>query len=148
MDPAATLRSERTLPHPPEAIVAAFADPTRLATWWGPAGFTNSFEVFEFRPGGAWIFVMHGPDGQNYPNRCEFLVTDADRIVIRHVVAPLFTLTVRLQAVAGGTRLTWAQAFDDPAVADALRAICEPANEQNLDRLAAVLSAPKPSQGA
>ncbi|HMW22618.1 MAG TPA: SRPBCC domain-containing protein [Burkholderiaceae bacterium] len=142
MDSTATLRSERVLPHPPEAIVAAFADPTRLAAWWGPAGFTNSFEVFEFRPGGAWVFVMHGPDGQDYPNRCEFLVTDADRIVIRHSVAPLFTLTVRLQAVAGGTRLTWLQAFDDPTVADALRAICEPANQQNLDRLAAVLNAP------
>jgi uncharacterized protein YndB with AHSA1/START domain len=143
MDPTATLRSDRVLPHPPEAVVAAFADPLRLAAWWGPAGFTNTFEVFEFRPGGAWVFVMHGPDGQDYPNRCEFQVTDADRIVIRHSVAPLFTLTVRLQAVAGGTRLDWQQAFDDPAVAASLRAFCEPANEQNLDRLAAVLSAPQ-----
>jgi uncharacterized protein YndB with AHSA1/START domain len=148
MDPAATLRTERFLPHPPEAIVAAFADPARLASWWGPAGFSNTFEVFEFRPGGRWDFVMHGPDGRDYPNRAEFQVTEADRIVIRHVNAPLFTLTVRLHPAAGGTRLEWQQAFDDPAVAEALRPICEPANEQNLDRLGALLSVPLSAPGA
>lgn len=148
MDPAATLRTERVLPHPPEAIVAAFADPAKLAVWWGPAGFRNTFEVFEFRPGGRWVFVMHGPDGQDYPNRAEFQVTEADRIVIRHVNAPLFTLTVGLQAADGGTRLTWQQAFEDPAVAEALRPICEPSNEQNLDRLGALLGAPLSAPGA
>ncbi len=136
---SSTLRTQRFLPHPPEAILQAFAQPERLAAWWGPAGFTNTFEVFEFRPGGRWEFVMHGPDGQNYPNRAQFQVLDSDRIVIRHVNAPLFTLTVHLRSADGGTQLEWLQAFDDPKVADAVRAICEPANEQNLDRLAALL---------
>ncbi|MBP7522903.1 MAG: SRPBCC domain-containing protein [Leptothrix sp. (in: Bacteria)] len=141
MDPLTPLRTERFLPHPPQAIFQAFAHPEQLALWWGPAGFRNTFELFEFHPGGRWEFVMHGPDGQDYPNRARFEVLEADRIVIRHVNAPHFTLTVQLQPADGGTQLEWLQAFDDPQVAAAVRAICEPANEQNLDRLAALLSA-------
>ena len=33
----------------------------------------------------------------------------------------------------------WTQVFDDPAVAKTVRPIVEPANEQNLDRLAAAV---------
>lgn len=141
MTSAATLRTQRFLPHPPEALFQAFAQPERLALWWGPAGFRNTFDLFEFHPGGRWEFVMHGPDGRDHPNRAQFQVLEADRIVIRHVNAPHFTLTVHLQPVDGGTQLEWLQAFDDPQVADAVRAICEPANEENLDRLAVLLSA-------
>ena len=48
--------------------IDAFSDPVRLARWWGPAGFTNTFTICEFKPGGQWSFTMHGPDGTNYPN--------------------------------------------------------------------------------
>ena len=61
--------------------------------------------------------------------------------VVDAAVAALFTLTVDLRPVAGGTQVSWHQAFDDRATAQAVRAICEPANEQNLDRLTRVLSA-------
>ena len=40
--------------------------------WWGPKDFTNTFEQFEFKPGGRWVFVMHGPNGTNYPNESDF----------------------------------------------------------------------------
>lgn len=144
MDPF-TFHTTRTLPCPPAAVYAAFAAPEVLATWWGPDGFTNTFEVFEFQPGGRWQFVMHGPDGSHYPNQSRFEVLEpSERIVIRHVNAPLFTLTLRLAAVDGGCRLDWTQVFDDAQVAQAVRHIVEPANEQNLDRLtrALALSAP------
>jgi hypothetical protein len=83
---------------------------------------------------------MHGPDGANYPNESEFttLVPGA-KVVIKHVCHPHFTLTVDLRPVAGGTRLEWAQAFEDSKTAQAIRHIVEPANEQNLDRLARAL---------
>ena len=58
----------REIPATPEEIFAAFSDPVRLARWWGPAGFTNTFTICEFKPGGQWSFTMHGPDGTNYPN--------------------------------------------------------------------------------
>lgn len=45
-------KSSREIPATPDQIFAAFSDPVRLARWWGPAGFTNTFEVCEFHPGG------------------------------------------------------------------------------------------------
>jgi uncharacterized protein YndB with AHSA1/START domain len=37
-----------------------------LSRWWGPEGFTTTTRSFEFRVGGVWDFVMHGPDGTDY----------------------------------------------------------------------------------
>lgn len=133
-----TFTSTRQLPATPAAVFAAIKDPARLATWWGPDGFTNRFDVFEFRPEGRWVFDMIGPDGKVYPNESVFERIEADRqVVIRHVCAPHFTLRVTLEPVAEGTRVHWQQVFADAAVAEAVRHIVVPANEQNLDRLAA-----------
>ena len=49
-------------------------------------------------------------------------------------------LSVRLEPVPDGTRLTWEQTFADARTTQAVRAIVEPANEQNLDRLATALA--------
>jgi uncharacterized protein YndB with AHSA1/START domain len=137
----AAFTTHRLLPFDPATVYAAFADPARLAAWWGPAGFTNEFEVFEFRPGGRWVFVMQGPDGTRYPNQNEFLeLQPAARVVIRHVSAPRFVLTVELAARAGGTELHWSQSFDEAEVAARVKAIVVPANEQNLDRLQRLLA--------
>ncbi len=124
------------IPAVPSAVFAAIADPSRLARWWGPDGFTNTFEHFDFTPGGQWVFVMHGPDGKSYPNVSQFKVIDANhKVVISHECQPHFTLTITLQAQAAGTRVLWDQLFNDPAVAAAVAHIVEPANEQNLKRL-------------
>ncbi len=137
-----TFISTRTLPAPPSAVFAAIQDPSRLARWWGPDGFSNEFEVFEFQPGGRWVFKMKGPDGTVYPNEAVFAAIDTDRLVsIRHVCQPHFTLTLTLSPVPEGTWVHWEQVFDDAAVAQAVRHIVEPANEQNLDRLVAELRA-------
>ena len=63
-----TFTSTRNLHATPAAVFAAIGDPARLAKWWGPDGFTNRFEVFEFWPGGRWVFDMIGADGRVYPN--------------------------------------------------------------------------------
>lgn len=141
LDPKRTLSTQRVLPFSAEAIYGAFAQADVLASWWGPNGFTNRFEVFEFQVGGRWVFTMHGPDGRSYANTSQFLALNPGQsIVIRHDCAPLFTLTVGLTAAPGGTLLTWDQAFDDAATADAVRAIVGDANEQNLDRLTRALA--------
>ncbi len=137
----ATLRSFRVLPHQPRPVFEAFARPELLSRWWGPDGFTNTIEVFEFRPGGSWNFVMHAPDGSNHPNESVFLeLHDPFKLVIQHVSQPRFVLTVTLAPHEDGTAITWAQEFEDGATAARLRHIVEPANEQNLDRLMAVLA--------
>lgn len=136
-----TLSTSRFLPYAPRAIYDTFASAELLAQWWGPEGFSNFFEIFEFRVGGRWKFVMHGPDGSNYPNECIFaeLVPGA-KVVIQHVCPPYFTLRVGLTPVNEGTQLIWEQVFDDVQTARAVEQIVVPANEQNIDRLTQVLS--------
>jgi uncharacterized protein YndB with AHSA1/START domain len=140
MNDEQVMHTERTIPFSPQAVFDAFASADTLASWWGPDGFTNSFETFEFKVGGAWNFHMHGPDGQRYPNKNVFAALDPPaRIVIRHDCPPYFTLTVRLAEVSDGTHLSWDQAFDDAQTAQAVKHIVVPANEQNLDRLTRAL---------
>ncbi len=133
-----TFKTSREIPASPAAVFAAIRDPARLARWWGPSGFTNKFDSIEFKPGGKWSFAMIGPDGKIYRNESVFQAIEPDqKVVIHHVSAPRFVLTVSLQGTSGGTLVAWEQVFEDPAVAEAVRPIVEPANEQNLDRLAA-----------
>lgn len=138
----ATFRTSRVLPYPRDQVFEAFARPELLARWWGPNGFTNTFEVFEFEPGGVWKFVMHGPDGSHYPNESVFLQIEApEKLVIQHASKPHFVLTITLHEDDDSTRIDWVGIFDDADVADRLRPMAETANEQNLDRLAALLAA-------
>ena len=120
----------------PKSIFAAISNPERLAKWWGPAGFTNTFDVFEFQPGGKWSFVMHGPDSRNYTNESVFeeIVPDS-KVVIRHIVQPVFTLTVQISATENGSMIFWEQEFANEEVAENVAHIVIPSNEQNLDRL-------------
>lgn len=135
-------RHGREYPFSPDEVFAAIADPARLARWWGPAGFANTFAAFEFRAGGDWRFTMHGPDGTDYPNESRFLeIAPGRRVRIQHVNAPRFTLRLELAAVPAGTRLDWEAEFEDAAFAERLRSFLETANEQNVDRLAAELAA-------
>jgi len=134
------LRTARVLPHSPEAVYAAFASAPVLASWWGPEGFTNTFDTFDFTVGGKWVFTMHGPDGTDYANTSYFEALEpAKRVVIRHDCQPYFTLTVGLSKVDGGTSLTWEQVFDDAETARAVQAIVGNANEENLDKLTLAL---------
>lgn len=134
-------RTQRAIPHPAASVFQAFAQPELLARWWGPNGFTNTFEIFEFKAGGRWKYVMHGPGGtKHHPNESVFLELAPSRLVIHHVSKPRYVLTIELTPQEGGTSVSWNQEFEDAAVAERIRHIVEPANEQNLDRLAAVLS--------
>lgn len=136
-----TFVTSRALAAPPAEVYAAFVSGERLARWWGPKGFRNTFEVFEPRVGGAWRFVMHGPEGGDYVNASEFEALDpGERVVIRHLVSPHYTLTVTLAAEGAGTRLTWQQAFDTARHYESVRRFVPQANEENLDRLEAELA--------
>ncbi len=143
-NPNAVLSTERVLSADPRKVFAAFEQPDCLAQWWGPNGFTNTFEQFEFKPGGRWVFVMHGPNGANYPNENVFLEIQPDaKIVIEHVEKPWYRLTVTLTAGGDQTHLAWVQEFESPEFAAKVRPLCEPANEQNLDRLESVIASEK-----
>src|SRR3954463_2795464 len=56
----------RVIDAPRELVFEAFTEVQHLSRWWGPDGFTTTTQSFEFRVGGVWDFVMHGPDGTDY----------------------------------------------------------------------------------
>ena len=104
----------RVFSAPRDLVFSAFTDPKHLAQWWGPNGFTTTTHSFEFRPGGAWRFVMHGPDGRDYQNRIVFdEIVRPERLVYRHTgevdVEPVqFTQTLTFEDLGNEqTRLTW-----------------------------------------
>ncbi|MFG6467064.1 SRPBCC domain-containing protein [Roseateles sp. BYS87W] len=138
-----TLATQRLLPAAPAQVWQALTDPAQLARWWGPAGFSNEVQHCDLREGGTWHFWMVAPDGQRYWNECRFTTLQPERHwALAHTVAPHFTLSLTLAAEGSGTRLHWAQCFETAALRQGLEGICRPANEQNLDRLAALLAAP------
>ena len=140
-------RTSRVFAQSPSEVFAALAAPERLARWWGPDGFTNTFMQFDFVPGGMWRFSMHGPAaadgtaGQSFPNECRFERIEPNRLVeLRHACEPFFNLRIELAAVPQGCLVSWEQLFDDDAFAAAVQHIVEPANEQNLTRWQAELA--------
>src|SRR6476469_5244291 len=56
----------RVIDAPRELVFEAFTEVRHLQQWWGPEGFTTTTRSFEFRVGGVWDFVTHGPDGTDY----------------------------------------------------------------------------------
>jgi uncharacterized protein YndB with AHSA1/START domain len=138
--------STRVFAYPASQVFGALTDAKLLATWWGPSGFTNTFQEFDPQPGGRWRFVMHGPDGADYPNESQFLeVVAPRRIVFRHLCAPHFRMTITLADEAGGTRMTWRMLFATIREYEQVRGYAPDANEQNFDRLESVLATlPRP----
>lgn len=134
----AKFETSREIAASADEIFAAFSDPERLARWWGPNGFTNTFHVFDFTPGGRWSLTMHSPNGGNPANESIFeTIEPARRVAIRHISQPLYRLTIELMPTETGTSVSWSQEFDDDAVAARIEKVIRPANEQNLDRLTA-----------
>ena len=98
----------------PRALVwKAWSEPQHLAAWWGPNGFTNTIEKFEFRVGGEWKFVMHGPDGTDYMNRIIYReIVEPERIAYSHISGPLFEAEATFEEEGGKTRVTMRMTFE------------------------------------
>src|SRR3954471_20846121 len=75
----------RVIEAPPELVFEAFTEVRHLSRWWGPNGFTTTTRAFEFRVGGDWDFVMHGPDGTDYQEWIFWTaITPPERIELLH----------------------------------------------------------------
>jgi uncharacterized protein YndB with AHSA1/START domain len=44
----------RNFNFPRKQVYKAWSNPDLLKVWWGPKGFTNTFNFFDFREGGRW----------------------------------------------------------------------------------------------
>ncbi|WP_024805741.1 SRPBCC family protein [Nocardia sp. BMG51109] len=75
----------RVISAPRDLVFEAFTEVWHLSQWWGPEGFTTTTRAFEFRVGGEWDFVMHGPDGTDYQEWITWTeIVPPERITLLH----------------------------------------------------------------
>lgn len=128
----------------PTQVFAAMSDPARVAHWWGPDGFKNTIQQFDFRPGGTWLLTMHGPDGKDYLNESRFTRIVSDELFeIEHLSGHHFILTIELRSSDQGTQVHWRRTFDTVEHFEQIAQFVAGANEQNLRRLAAEVLEPR-----
>lgn len=119
--------TSRTLKAPRELVFEVWTNPKHVVHWWGPTGFTNTIHEMDVKPGGVWRFMMHGPDGVDYPNK----------IVFKEVIKPrllsydhgwdvddlkqdsrTFEVTVTFEAKGNTTLITMKMVFKTKQVRD------------------------------
>ena len=71
-----TLEMKRVLPAAPSVVFAAFSDPDKLATWWGPERFTVASLEFDTRVGASYRIEMQPPEGDAFYLTGEFREVD------------------------------------------------------------------------
>ena len=102
---------------PRELVFKVWTDPKHVDQWWGPNGFRNETIEMDFRPGGMWRYVMHGPDGTDYDNRIVYHeVVAPQRLVYTHGRdldndPDAFEVTVTFEAQGNKTLLTMRSLF-------------------------------------
>jgi uncharacterized protein YndB with AHSA1/START domain len=80
-----SLVTTRLFDAPRDLVFEAWTHPNHLGHWWGPTGFSITTQAFDFRPGGVWRLVMHGPDGRDYQNHVTFdEIVAPERIAFHH----------------------------------------------------------------
>lgn len=116
---------ERSFDAPRELVWQAMTDPAYVVNWWGPDGFTTTIEKMDFRVGGVWKHVMHGPDGTDYPNSSVFKeIVPLERIVYSNGGSKAggpgihFIATWIFETVGNQTQLSIHMLFDTAADRD------------------------------
>lgn len=136
------IENERSFATDRATLFTAFSDPARLAQWWGPHGFTNRIEKFDFVNGGTWVIVMTSSADTDFENHWTFedIRTDERIAAFHHGPMHAFGLEIGFHDTDAGTRLTWRMSFEDTEDNREIEKFLLAANEQNLDRLEAHLS--------
>jgi uncharacterized protein YndB with AHSA1/START domain len=137
----------RVFDAPRELVFDAFTRPEHITHWWGPRGFTTTTHSMDFRVGGVWRFVMHGPDGTDYPNDVRYTeIVRPERLAYDHGSDdggdPNFRVVVTFEDRGGKTELSMRLIT---ASAEEVRAMAEfgapEGGKQTLDRLGEFLAA-------
>lgn len=136
-NPDREIVSTRIIEFPIELVFNAWENPNHLKNWWGPNGFTNTFEIFDFREGGRWKFVMHGPDKGNYPNEVEYIKIEKPNLIAwKRYSKPLFNIVASFEEVEKGkTKIVFRMVFETAEESNKLRPYVVDKNEENFDRL-------------
>jgi len=103
---------ERTVNAPRELVWRAWTEADQIAAWWGPNGFTTTIHEMDVAVGGVWRFMMHGPDGTDYPNKVVYReIVKPERLVYDHTddrdpPSQQFQTTVTFAAHGRKTKVT------------------------------------------
>ena len=128
--------TQRLLKFPQIKVFLAWSDPNHLKEWWGPKGFTNIFDVFEFRPGGSWKFTMKSPEGVEFKNKSEFIeIKKPQRIFFDHISAPQFKAEANFRPEGENTHLTYRMYFETPEDCAKVREFAQEGNKEMFERL-------------
>ncbi|MBV4356270.1 SRPBCC family protein [Pinibacter aurantiacus] len=119
------IRSVRVFNAPRELVFKVWTSPEHVAQWWGPSGFTLTTKKMEVRPGGVWDFIMHGPDGRDYPNYIKYReVKSPEKLAFDHGSGPddtkgSFYVTVEFEEITKNkTQVTMNMLFQTAADRD------------------------------
>jgi uncharacterized protein YndB with AHSA1/START domain len=131
----------RVFDAPRELVWKAWTEPEHLIQWWGPKGFTNTFHERDFRPGGVWRFMMHGPDGTDYPNKVIFTeIVPRERIASDHgddgENFPMFQACTTFMDLGGKTRVTHRLLLPTAEARHAAASYAIEGGNQTMERLA------------
>ena len=112
------LIAKRILNAPRDLAFEVFTNPEHLKHWWGPDGFTLTTQKLEARTGGEWTFMMHGPDGTDYPNKVIYTeVRKPELLSYRHsgddeTEDVSFEVTITFTEIGNQTELNWLMVFE------------------------------------
>jgi uncharacterized protein YndB with AHSA1/START domain len=136
---------ERVFDAPRELVWKAWTEPRHVDKWWGPNGFRNETSSMDFRVGGEWRYVMHGPDGKVWPNWIRYEeISKPERLVYSHgggeSDVPHFHVTVTFTAEGQRTRVAMHSVFPSAeALAEVKKFGAVEGGQQTLARLAGYL---------
>lgn len=130
---------------PVKLVWEAWTESKHIEKWWGPRGFTLTTKSKDIRPGGKWIYTMHGPDGVDYPNITTYHeVVKYEKLVYDHggneERQKMFAVTVTFKENHGQTTMDMTMTLDTEKEAKAMAEFIKNANGNSTwDRLAEFL---------
>lgn len=139
--PGCEITTSRILNAARELVYMAWTNPAHLKKWWGPNGFTNTFNEFNLQEGGRWSFIMHGPDKKNYPNESVFVkIMENEFLAWNHISPPKFQIQTTFKSIsADKTEVIFKMVFNTEEECNKIKTFAAGKNEENMDRLEAEL---------
>ena len=93
------LRVSRILNAPFELVWEVQTNPEHIKNWQGQSEFRNMISVMDFRTGGDWELVIHGPGGTDYKNTSIYKeIVKYQHIVYDQISGPKFTASIEFEA--------------------------------------------------
>jgi uncharacterized protein YndB with AHSA1/START domain len=137
------VRFTKKVKAPRSLVWRAHTEPSLLAQWWGPEGFTHVNEGFEMKVGGVWKYMMTGPDGTRYPNLIKFTeLVEPSLMAMDHGTydAVHFKVRTEFSEADGWTTITSVMSFPKKETRDATVKFAEPGHQSTMGRLEGLLA--------